>query len=98
MSIPLTLGLYRYVYALHPFETVFVKNSWGEASGDENDQGLGQVKAERLELLLKSNGRVKIENWCLCMMRINFVSLRLSNPDPFSNLYRARLIFGVTGG
>jgi hypothetical protein len=33
----------RYVYALHPFEAVFVKTLWGEASGDDGEQALGQV-------------------------------------------------------
>uniref|UniRef100_A0A7S0QX65 Uncharacterized protein n=1 Tax=Cryptomonas curvata TaxID=233186 RepID=A0A7S0QX65_9CRYP len=33
----------RFVYALHPFEAVFVKTLWGEASGDAGEQELGQV-------------------------------------------------------
>ena len=34
----------RFVYGLHPFESVFIKTVWGEASTKEAGNDLGQVK------------------------------------------------------
>ncbi len=34
---------FRFVYGLHPFETIFMKTVWGEGSTKVADNGLGQV-------------------------------------------------------
>jgi hypothetical protein len=34
----------RFVYGLHPFETIFIKTVWGEGTSKAADKDLGQVK------------------------------------------------------